>query len=129
MDVLRPPCVVMISPRISAGPYGDEAIVALSICKRLSHAREVWIQWRIVLIALVEIASRGIGLPNLNQRIANRPAILIEYSPADYNSLAEGLASALPRQVESLRLDNVLSKTWASHFRKCIGKKNQPLFR
>src|ERR1700687_4868035 len=121
MDVLRPPRVVMISPRIGARPYGNEAVVALSICKRLSHAREVWIQWRIVLIVLVEIASRGIGLPNLNQRIANRPAILIEYPPADYNSLAERLASTLSRQVESFWPNNVFLQTWAHHFRQCIG--------
>src|SRR5271165_3257711 len=97
MDVLRPPAIVMIAPRICSRPNGNEAVAAILIGEGLSHSREVWIQWCVVLVVLVEIAPGRIGLPHFDQRIADRTAIFIQDAPGDQDSFAERLAFALTR--------------------------------
>jgi hypothetical protein len=47
-----------------------------------------------VLVDLVHVAPGGIGLPDLDQRVAQRPAGLVEDAPRDDDALAQRLAVA-----------------------------------
>ena len=62
-----------------------------------------------MLIPLVQITSCGIGLPDFDQRFANRTTIFIQHLPADNNALAEWLTLALSRQIERTGGDDALS--------------------
>ena len=83
----------MIAPGILSRPNRHEAIPALRIGHRVAAAAEVRIERRIVLVALVQVASRGISLPDFYKRVANRPAIFVEHPPAQDNALADRLES------------------------------------
>src|SRR6266481_4062012 len=66
VDMLRPPRIMMIAPRIRARLHRHEAIRAVDIGHHSADSREVRIERRFVLVAVVSIAARGIGLPNLH---------------------------------------------------------------
>src|SRR5918994_3077151 len=104
MDVRRPPGVVVVAPRILAGPDGDEAVASLGIGNGAPRAREVRIERRVVLIGLVRIAAGRIRLPDLDQRVPHRLAVLIEYPAADYDALADRRALVLAREIVVGRL-------------------------
>src|SRR5271157_1159499 len=77
VDVLRAPGVVMIPPGIRAWANGDKTVAAFIISKGLPHSREIEIDRSIMLIRFVQIASGGIGLPNIHKTRRNAPAIFI----------------------------------------------------
>ena len=47
----------------------------------------------------VTVASGGVGLPELHQRVADRPAVLVQHAAADDDALAERLAGVLAGQI------------------------------
>ena len=52
-----------------------------------------------MLVDLVPVAAGGVRLPDLDERAADRPAVLVEHAAGDDDPLAERLAVVLPRQV------------------------------
>lgn len=77
MDVFGPPGVVMIAPGIRTGLDGDEAVVALAVRDATSRPGEIGVQGRVVLIDLMDITPGGVALPNFDQRVGHRPAVLV----------------------------------------------------
>src|ERR1700677_1304054 len=95
MNVCRPPGIVMVAPGILARADGHEAISALRIGDCMAATREIWVQRSVVLIALMQITSSRICLPNLDQRLSHRPPVFIYHSAADHNAFPERLARML----------------------------------
>ena len=76
--MIGPPGIVVIAPGIGAGLYGVEAVTALRIGDATACTKKVRIERSAMLIRLMDVASCGIGLPDLQKRIRLRPAILIK---------------------------------------------------
>src|SRR6516165_6862209 len=125
VNVLRTPRIVMVSPGIGARPDGDKTVAAFFIGECLAHARKIGIERRIMLIYLVQIAPGSVCLPDFNERIANRPVILIEQTPTDYDSLAERLALVLECKIKCPGRHKFGRKSWAGYFGKSAGERNQ----
>src|SRR4029077_11466482 len=89
VDMLRPPRIMMIAPRIRAGLHRHEAIRAVDIGHHSANPGEVRIERRFVLIAVVSIAACGVGLPNFDETLRNRAAILVEHETRDNDTFAE----------------------------------------
>src|SRR5207248_5484288 len=95
MDMRRPPRVVMVAPRIGAGLYRDKPVVTLSIGLRAPSPGKVRIERGRVLVADVDIAAAGIGLPDLEQRIRHAAAVFVQHMAVHDDALAERLAFVL----------------------------------
>src|SRR6185437_8251915 len=95
MNMRRTPGVMVISPRIRTGLDGDESVVAGSVRLRAARSGKIRIQRRRMLVAHMDVAAAGIGLPKLDQRIRNAPAILIQDMTMDDDAFAERLALVL----------------------------------
>jgi hypothetical protein len=61
-----------------------------------------------MLVDLVLVAAAGVRLPDLDERPAHRPSVLVGHAPAHEDPLADGLAVVLPRQVAVVLADCVL---------------------
>ena len=82
----------MIAPRIGAGLDGEEAVAAFVIGQAAAGAEEIRIERRGMLVDLVNITSGGVRLPDLDQRIAHRPAVFVEHAARHDDAFAERLA-------------------------------------
>jgi len=87
----RTPRVVMIAPRIRARLDGGEAIDAVAIGHDPAVAGKMRVERRLVEIHRVRVAAGRVGLPNLEERIGNRAAILVEDAATDDDPLANRL--------------------------------------
>src|ERR1700675_468210 len=105
MNVRRAPCVVVISPRISARPNSNKSEVAILIGECVAAAFEIRIERRIMLIHIVPVAARGISLPDLDQRACNRPSIFIHHPPTNDDALTKRLAVVLASEIAGLPID------------------------
>jgi len=70
VDVGRPPGVVVVAPRVLAGPNGDEAVASFVVGEAAAGAAEVGIERGRVVVDLVAVATGGVRLPDLNERVA-----------------------------------------------------------
>src|SRR5438105_14826054 len=101
----------MILPGMGAWVDGDEAVATILVGDAAAGAAEVGVEGRWMLVLLVEIATGGIGLPELDYRVPDRPAVAVEDAAADDNALAQRLAGVLPRQIVLPGAD-VAGKHW-----------------
>jgi hypothetical protein len=100
----------MIAPWIFAGPDRDKAIAAVGVGHRPSAAGEIRVRRRVVVVTLVRITARGIGLPDLHQRIGDRLAVGVEDAPADDDAFADRVRGVLLGQVEIVGADQVAAE-------------------
>ena len=83
------------------GPGLDrgEPVAAVVVGQAAADAGEVRVDRRRVLVALVDVAARGVGLPDLDELAAHRPAVAVEDPAGDDDPLADRLTVVLDRQV------------------------------
>src|SRR6266849_2609749 len=129
MNMRGTPRVLMIAPGIRTWPYSNEAISPFTIRECVTAPGEIRIQRSVVLVRLMQIASGRIRLPNFDERMRNRPRVLIHHSPAHDNSFAKRFAAVRPRQIASLHIDRLFSKQRPRHFRKRVRYIHQRLRR
>src|SRR6266852_2662724 len=129
MNMRGTPRVLMIAPGIRTWPYSNEAISPFTIRECVTAPGEIRIQRSVVLVRLMQIASRRIRLPDFDERMRNRPRVLIHHSPAHDNSFAKRFAAVRPRQIASLHIDRLFSKQRPRHFRKRVRYIHQRLRR
>src|ERR1700736_4695825 len=99
MNMGRPPGVVMVAPGIRAGFHCYETPVAFAIGLRAAGAGKIRIERRGMLVADVDIAAAGIGLPDFEQRIRHAAAVFIQYMTVYDDALAERLAFVLDGKI------------------------------
>src|ERR1700719_5050180 len=103
MEMVRPPGIVVIAPRIGAGLDRGEPIPPLIVGKDSALAAEVRIDRRVMLVRRVLIAAGGIGLPDLDYRARDRPAILVGDAALHDDALAERRFPIDDRQIGDRR--------------------------
>src|SRR5690606_38382475 len=121
-----------IGPWIGAGLYRAEPVAAFFIGNRASAAAEIRVERRKIGVLLVAIASTGIGLPELDQRVRNRAAVFVQNAPIDDDTRADGAFTRLgviDGQVVVQLAQHGMAEGWAGHFRKRIGKGNRRALR
>src|SRR5690242_14260536 len=118
MNVRRPPSVVMIAPRIGAGPDGRKLVPTLGVGDHPSAAIEIRIKRSVMLVELVTVSPSGIGLPYLRQGAAHGTPIFIQNLPAYDDSLSGGRACVLCGQVTIACRDCGMSKNRSSSLGK-----------
>ena len=101
----RPPRVEVVLPRVGAGLDRGEAVGAVGAGDAAADAGEVRVERRRVLVALVDVAAGGVGLPDLHELAAHRAAVAVEHPPGDDDALAERLAVVLDGEVRFQRVD------------------------
>src|SRR5690349_15618573 len=92
MDVGRPPAVDAISKRICARLDRPEEVIAPLIGQHPAATTEVRVDRRDIGVVAVTVASAGIGLPYLDERVGYRLAIAVEYVTVNDRLLADRLA-------------------------------------
>src|SRR6266852_3666241 len=98
MNVCRTPRIVVIEPGIGPRLDGHEPISAIFVRQRAARPAEVWIEWRRVLVPLMQIAACGIRLPDLDQGVRYRTSVVIQYLAGDDDALALRLSRMLARE-------------------------------
>src|SRR6185369_7239991 len=129
MDMCRAPSVVMVAPRIFSGADRDEAIAPLGIGQRPPGARKIRIERRVVLVGAMRVASGGIRLPDLDERMRGGFSVLVEHASADDDALADRLALVLARQVVIARLEVVVAEDRAGQLRERLRRDDERLSR
>jgi hypothetical protein len=99
MDVVGPPSVVVVPPRVGTRPHRHEAVPAVVVGEAATGPGEVGVERRVVLVDLVSVAARGVGLPDLHELTGERLPVAAEHPTAYDDPLAEGLARVLPREI------------------------------
>src|SRR3984957_14138257 len=99
VNVIRPPRIVMIAPRIRTRLDRCEAVGAVLVGHDSSDASEMGIERCFVLVLKVCIAAGGVRLPNFDRSARNRAAVFVKHAAGHNDSLAESLAAAEVRQI------------------------------
>src|ERR1700729_1897660 len=89
MDVVRPPGVAVIGPRVGAGPDRQEPVAAVRVGEYPARAVEVRIERRVVLSGRMVVASGRVGLPDLDHRVGHRSPVLVGDPAGNDDALAE----------------------------------------
>ena len=129
MNVRRPPRVRMIPPRIRSRLDRGEAVVALRVRQRSPRAREIRIERRGMLVGFMPVASRGVALPDLDQRVRHGTPVVVDHAPGHDDALADRLALTLPRQIVVRFLDVAVPEDRPGHLGKRVRQQNQRIAR
>src|SRR5699024_5183361 len=99
VDVGGPPRVVVVAPRV--GPRLDrcESVVSIRAGKATADTSEVRINWRRMLVALMNVAPGGVRLPHFDELPGHGPSIPVEHSTGHNDPLTERLPIVLDREV------------------------------
>src|SRR6056297_1099916 len=73
--------------RIGARLDGLDTVTAFGISLQLRPALEVFVQRRRVGVGFVRITTVRIGLPDVDQRVGYRVAVLVKHAPVDFDHL------------------------------------------
>ena len=78
---------------VSAGQYGFETIMPLSVGHTFSPILKIWVKRGRVGVVGMVIATAGAGLPDFNQGIGKGSAVLVGYLADDKNQFTESFLS------------------------------------
>src|SRR5579863_9175942 len=108
MDVSWSPGVRVVLPRIRSRTNRQEPIDAIFVRQTAAHAEKVRIEWPRPLIPFVQVTTRGIGLPDFQERIRHRNPTVVKHTPGHNNALANGLATgpSVPCEISIFRGDS-----------------------
>src|SRR5438045_3715741 len=80
-----------------------------------------------MLIARMNIAASGVGLPEFDQGVWDRPTVFIEYAARHDDPFAHGLALVLAGEVGISGQDLLVSVHRTRHFRQRVRHENERL--
>ena len=102
-------------------------VVAVGVGQHAATAAEVGVEGADVLVLLVSVAAAGVGLPDLDQRVFQRPAELIVHVAVDDDPLADRHAAlgVVEDQVVVERAELVGAKDRRGHFRERLLQRDQ----
>jgi hypothetical protein len=89
----------MVAPRILTRANGYKSVAPFRIGNRLTASGEIGVERCLVLIDFMEIAARRIRLPNLNQSVGQRTAVLVQNPPANNDPFTQRLAFVLAGEI------------------------------
>src|SRR5690348_10263657 len=114
VDMVRPPCIVVVAPGIGARLHRDETVITLLVGDGTARAGEIWIERRRMLVDIVNVAAAGIRLPDFHQRIGNRTFVFIKYMTVHDDALAQWFAFVLLGEIRIALLHCVVAIDWAA---------------
>ena len=82
----------MVTPGIGARFQRMEHITALMIRDAAPTTKKIGVDRCVMPVDLVDVATGGIGLPDLDQCVGLGPAFIIKHPPGDDDAFAQGLA-------------------------------------
>src|SRR5581483_11380924 len=108
MDVSWSPGVRMVHPGIRPRTNRQEPIDAVLIRQTATHAKKVRIERPRPLIPFVEVTTRCIGLPDLQECIRHRNPTVVKHTTGHDNALTDGLTSgpSVPCEISIFRGDS-----------------------
>ena len=89
----RPPRVDIVHPWIGTGFDRAEKVIAMLIRDRAPATAEIGVERAKIDILFVPIAARGIGLPNLDQRLGHRARVFVQNPAVQNDPLAHRIAA------------------------------------
>ena len=93
VDVCGSPCIRMIAPRVGPGLDREEPILPVGSGAALPDAQKVGIERSGERgLTPVHVAATRIGLPDLDERVGEWIAVLVEYASRDDAALPNGVA-------------------------------------
>src|SRR5699024_469438 len=95
MHVRWTPGVVVVFPGVWRRLDSGELVCSVITGDCAAHTREVWIDRSRMLVAFVNVPARSVGLPHLNELVAYRAAMTIEYASTNDDALADWFAIVL----------------------------------
>src|ERR1035438_3833640 len=125
MNMRRTPRIVMILPRVRAGFNGDETINAILIRHSAACSGEVGIERRWMIVLRVPVTASRVSLPNLDQRVGNGTAVVIQYPASDDDALALRLSCMLAREIMIGLANRARAKNGPAGFRERVRQENQ----
>src|SRR5438309_12084526 len=129
MNMRRAPGVVVVAPGILAGPYADETVTTFGVGHGAPGAGEVRIERCIVLIGAVRVAPGRVRLPDFDQGVRHRLAVLVEHAPAHDNALADRLAPVLAGEIVVGRFDVAVAEDRAGQLGQGLRRHDERLRR
>src|ERR1700730_5337448 len=93
------PCVQMIAPRIRARLDCDESIKTGLVGQGPAGASEIGVERCVMVVDGIQVASCRVGLPDFDERVADRFSVAVQHAPRDDDPLAKGLALMLSCEV------------------------------
>ncbi len=127
MDVRRPPAIDVVAPRIGPRLHRAEIVVARLIGQRAAAAAEIGIDRREIGVLLVPVATAGIGLPELHQRVRHAAPGLVQHAAMHHDPFADGIAvlGVVADQVVVERPDVVMTEHRTGDFRDRAVQRQQ----
>src|SRR6267143_2020141 len=129
VNVRRAPGVVVVAPGILARPDADETVTAFGVGHGAPGAGEVRIERCSVLIGAVRIAPGRVRLPDFDQGVRHRLAVLVEHAPAHDNAFADWLAPVLAGEIVVGRLDVAVAEDRAGQLGQRLRRHDERLRR
>ena len=129
MDVGRSPRIVMVAPGIGARLDGDEPVIAFAVGLCASGAGEVRIERRRMLVANMDIASAGIGLPEFDQCVGHAASVFIQHMAMHDDALSDRFALVLGGEIGIARAYGLVAVHRAGQFRQRVAHDDQRLGR
>ncbi len=105
VDVGGAPGVVVVLPWVGPGLDRAEGVPAVVVGEGAAGPGEVRVDRRRVLVALVDVATGGIGLPDLDELVAHRASVTVEHPARDHDAFPDRFTVVLDRQVGLERSD------------------------
>ena len=120
------PRIVVVAPRVGAGPDRFESKPASWVGDKGSAAGKVGVQRGVMLITRVKIAACCVRLPDLHQGSRNGPAIFVQNSSINQDPLADGFSMKAFRQIDGWHGFG-RNERWSGEFREGLRQTNQGL--
>jgi len=92
VDVGWAPSVAVVPPRIRPWLDRGEAVASVVIGQAAADAGEVGVDRGRVLITLVDVATAGVGLPDLDELTSHRPSVAVDHPAGHHYPFADGFA-------------------------------------
>src|SRR6516225_3434926 len=93
VDMRGPPIVRVVAPWIRSRLDRAEEVMAVLVGERTTAAPEVRIERRDIAVVRVPITAASVRLPDLDQRIPDRPRVLVEDITVHDDALADRQAA------------------------------------
>jgi hypothetical protein len=118
-----PPGVQVVAPWVGARLDRDEPVAALAVGQAPAGAVEVGVERGVVVVDAVVVAAGRVGLPDLQERVRDRPPVGIEDPAGEDDPLAERGGAVAAGQVRVRGGDPLGAEQRAGDLGEALGQE------